>query len=147
MEIGAQTSAEAKSQVEAVVKALIESWNAHDMTVYGAQFADDADFVNVLGMHWRGRSEIERLHAELHRTIFRNSSLRLEDYSVRPLGPGILLAHVKWEMRGHESPPGAPFAEIRHGMITAVFVEKEERWLISALQNTEIVPVPWPEKK
>jgi hypothetical protein len=47
-------------------------------------------------------------------------------------------------MTGHETPPGVPFAEVRHGMITSVFVEREERWVIGALQNTEIVPVSLP---
>lgn len=142
MEIGAQTSAEVKTQVEAVLKTLIEAWNSHDMTLYAAQFAEDADFVNVLGMHWHGREAIQAQHATVHSTIFRNSSLRLEDYSLRPLGPGIVLVHVKWEMRGHDSPPGVPFADVRHGLITGVFVEQEGRWLISAFHNTDIVPMP-----
>lgn len=142
MEIGAQTNAEVKSQIEVILRALIDAWNSHDMTQYAAQFADNADFVNVLGMHWRGRDAIEAQHAAIHRTIFRNSTLQMEEYSVRPLGPGIMLAHVKWEMKGHESPPGVPFAPVRHGMITAVFVEQDGRWLITALHNTDVMQVP-----
>ena len=142
MEIGAQTSAEAKSQVEAVIKVLVEAWNTHDSALYSAQFAEDADFVNVLGMHWHGRSEIEAHHTELHRTIFRNSNLRLLDHSIRPLGPRTMLALVKWEMKGHEAPPAIQFAAIRKGILSAVFLETDGRWLITALQNTEIVPVP-----
>jgi uncharacterized protein (TIGR02246 family) len=140
----AQDLQNAKVQIESVIHALAESWNSHDMAMYGAQFADDADFVNVLGMHWHGREAIESQHAAIHRTIFRNSVLKILDYSFRPLGTDVVLVHIRWEMTGHETPPGVPFAEVRHGMITSVFVEREERWLIGAMQNTEIVPVSLP---
>ena len=53
-----EPSAEAKAQIASVIAALSDSWNQHDMAAYGAQFADDADFVNVVGMHWNGREEI-----------------------------------------------------------------------------------------
>ena len=140
----AQDFQNAKVQIEGVINALTESWNSHDMALYGAQFADDADFVNVLGMHWHGREAIAAQHAAIHRTIFRNSVLKILDYSLRPLGAGVLLVLLRWEMTGHETPPGVPFATVRHGMITSVFVEREERWVIGALQNTEIVPVTLP---
>lgn len=142
METGAQTNAEIKSQIDVVLKSLTDAWNNHDMTRYAAQFADDADFVNVFGMHWHGRDAIEAQHVAIHRSIFRNSSVRVEQSSIRPLAPGVMLAHLNWEMRGHEIPPGAPFSEIRHGLMTAVFVEQQGQWLIAALHNSDVVEVP-----
>jgi len=140
-----EPSAEAKAQIASVIAALSDSWNQHDMAAYGAQFADDADFVNVVGMHWNGREEITARHEEVHRSIFRNSTLRTLDYSLRLLSPGIVLAHIRWEMTGHEAPPGAPFsADARRGIITGVFVEQAGRWLIAAFQNTDIVPIALP---
>ena len=138
----AQDLQNAKVQIESVVNALAESWNSHDMMLFAAQFADDADFVNVLGMHWHGRPAIEEKHAELHRTVFRNSTLKISEYSVRPLTGDVVLAHIQWEMSGHETPADVAFEKVRHGMITAVFVEREERWVIGAFQNTEVAPVP-----
>ena len=35
----------------------------------------------------------------------------------------------------------------RHGVITGVFVERNGRWLISAFQNTDIVPISLPGLK
>jgi len=95
-------------------------------------------------MHWRGRAKIESQHAILHRTIFRNSQLRIFDISVRRLDHGVMLAIVNWEMSGHETLPGARFADVRRGVITSVFTEQGARWRIAALQNTEIVPVEFP---
>ena len=133
-----------KFQIESSLKALADAWNSHDMAEYAAEFTEDADFVNILGMHWRGRARIESQHAALHCTIFRNSQLRIVDVSLRPLGPGVILALVNWEMTGHETPPGAPFVEVRHGVITGVFVQDGERWRITAFHNTNTVPVSLP---
>ena len=39
------------------------AWNAHDMSRMAALLTQDVDFVNVLGSHWKGRAEVERVHA------------------------------------------------------------------------------------
>ena len=41
--------------VSAVVTTVVDAWNRHDMKAYSALFTEDADFVNVVGMHFRGR--------------------------------------------------------------------------------------------
>lgn len=131
-----------KAQIDNVINAIVESWNTHDMKLHAAQFTDDADFVNVLGMYWKGRAEIEQHHAAIHSTIFRNSKLRILEHSVRELSDTVALAHVRWEMTGHDAIPGVNFTEVRRGIGTVVLVEQGGQWLISAFQNTDIVPVP-----
>ncbi len=145
MAAGAQLSTQAQTEILAAVKTMFDGWNSHDMAMYAAPFAEDADFVNVLGIHWHGRANIEARHVELHRKIFRNSSLKMLSCNLRPIAPGVALAHVKWEMTGHETPPSAPFTPYRQGLITAVFVEQDGRWSIASSHNTDIVPVSLPE--
>ena len=122
----AEPSADAKSQIANLIDVLSESWNRHDMATYAAQFTEDADFVNVIGMHWRGRPEIEARHADVHGTIFRNSTLRTFDNSLRLLGPGIVLAHIKWEMTGHESPQGSRFRKSGTASLQASWLNTED---------------------
>jgi uncharacterized protein (TIGR02246 family) len=133
-----------KAQIDGVVKALGDSWNTHDMALFGAQFTEDADFVNVLGMDWHGREEIESHHAAVHSTIFRNSKLRMLDYSLRPIADGVMLALMRWERTGHESPPDVRMPEVRKGVATGVFVQRDGRWLITAFHNTDTVPSSLP---
>jgi hypothetical protein len=52
-------SKDATASVKSVMASLAESWNRHDVTAFAAALRDDADFVNVIGMHWQGRHEIE----------------------------------------------------------------------------------------
>ena len=144
MQTAAQPTTDAKAKIANIVAAFTDSWNRHDMRALAALFAEDADFVNVIGMHWRGRVEIEARHVDVHRTIFRNSTLRTLDYSLRLLSPGVVLAHIRWEMTGQEEIHGAFSADARQGVITGVFVEQEGRWLIAAFHNTEFVPITLP---
>jgi uncharacterized protein (TIGR02246 family) len=131
--------------VKAVMSSLAESWNRHDMTAFAAAFADNADFVNVIGMHWRGRRQIEAKHAATHRTIFRNSSLQILDLAVRMLSPSIALAHVWTQVKGAKSLRKGNVPETRSALMTCVLVKEAGRWLIAAAHNTEIVPVAFPE--
>jgi uncharacterized protein (TIGR02246 family) len=140
----AEPPANAKSQIAKIIATLSDTWNRHDMANFAAQCTEDADFVNAVGMHWRGRAEIEAHHVAVHRTMFRSSTLRNLDYSLRLLSPEVVLAHIRWEMTGHESPPGSHFPEVRRGVITAVLVEEGQRWLIAAFHNTDIIPIPMP---
>src|SRR5580704_6616525 len=53
---------EAKSKIESLLAALHDSWNRHDMAAFASQFAQDADFVNVIGMPLHARPAIEAQH-------------------------------------------------------------------------------------
>ena len=134
---------EAKAKIAATLAVLEESWNRHDMIVYAAQFTPDADFVNVLGMLQRGRPAIEAQHVAIHKTFFRNSRIQTLDQSIRFLTPEVAVAHVTWQMTGHETPQVNEWhlPAIRKGILTAVLVSQGELWRIAALHNTDSVPV------
>jgi uncharacterized protein (TIGR02246 family) len=139
------TSTQTAPGVETVVSAVVNAWNRHDMKAFSAQFTEDADFVNVLGMHFLGRPQIEAVHIDLHRTIFKNSMIRAVSTTVRPLNGQFALAHVAWEMTGAGSLPGWNVPELRKGMLSLVLVRAGDRWLITAAQNTEAVPLELPK--
>ena len=141
----AQTAPGVETVVSAVVSAVVEAWNRHDMQAYSAQFTEDADFVNVVGMHFRGRPQIEAVHVDLHRTIFRNSMIRAVSATVRPVNDQVALAHVAWEMTGAEGLPGWNVPDLRKGMLSLVLLRAGDRWLITAAQNTDSVPLDLPK--
>ena len=47
---------------EAVARAFFDRWNDHDAEGIAALFAEDADFVNVVGLWWRNRRAIRKAH-------------------------------------------------------------------------------------
>src|ERR1039457_5586894 len=69
--------------VSAVVHGFEDAWNRHDMDAFAKLFATDADFVNVRGMRRVGRDEITKAHAAVHATIFKTSTLKIGETTIR----------------------------------------------------------------
>jgi uncharacterized protein (TIGR02246 family) len=133
-----QTSTEVRT-VEGTLEALCDTWNIHDMDGIAALFAVDADFVNVVGMRFKGRDEIATAHRELHKDRFANTRIKQLQYSVQYLSDSIALAHVRWEMTGD---PAAGANGLRRGTMSHVLVRKNGEWRFRATQNTDIVHMP-----
>src|SRR3954449_3436434 len=78
--------------IQKVIKGIEEGWNAHDMKAYGKLFREDAEFVNVVGMHWRGREAVMAAHEAFHKTSFKNHSIKTDSSEVRSIGNGCAIA-------------------------------------------------------
>ena len=131
-------AAEDEAGVGAVVRGFEEAWNRHDMDAFARLFAEDADFVNVIGMRWIGRPAIKEAHQTTHATVFKNSHLKIGETSVRFLKPDVAVARSVWDLQGHANPAGETQAP-RRGILTNVLVKKELGWQIVVAQNTDIV--------
>jgi uncharacterized protein (TIGR02246 family) len=125
--------------VTAVIRAFEEAWNRHDMDSFASLFLDDADFVNVLGSRWIGRTAIREAHAATHATIFKHSRLHMKETSVRFLKPDVAVARSLWDLTGHSTPTGE-IAPPRKGILTNVLMKEKGRWRIVVSQNTDVVP-------
>ena len=115
------------------------AWNAHDMAALAELFAEDADFVNVVGIWWRDRRAIEDAHAFAHRTFFRNSQLQIDDATVKHLRPDLVTVHSTWTLSGQEEPDGS-IGSPRRGVLLFVASREPDGWRIRAAQNTDILP-------
>ena len=118
-----------ESLIREVVRRWEAAWNAHDMAAMARLVTEDADFVNVWGLHWRGRAEIEREHAERHRGQFKDSVWTTRQVQVQFLRPDVALVHVGWALQ----PP-------REGILSWVMLKEQGQWLIRAAQNTNLAP-------
>jgi uncharacterized protein (TIGR02246 family) len=115
------------------------AWNDHDMAALAQLFAEDADFVNVVGIWWRDRRAIEDAHAFAHRTFFRNSHLKVEDAAVKYLRPDLVTVHSRWTLSGQEEPDGS-VGKPRQGILLFVASREPDGWRIRTAQNTDILP-------
>jgi uncharacterized protein (TIGR02246 family) len=126
------------SAVTQVVNRFAECWNKHDMHAFGELFAPDAEFVNVVGLWWKGREEIRRAHEFTHAGMFKNSTLTISDVAVRFPAPGIAIARSRWILEGHVAPDGAELPP-RTGILLNVLAGHEGAWWIIDAQNTDII--------
>ena len=125
----------------AMAEAWKAAWNAHDMSRMAKLLADDADFVNVLGKHWKGAEAIERAHAAMHESQFRASIWENDSVEVQTLQPGIGLVHFRWSIQGDFDPDGTA-RRPRTGVFSWLVVESHGAWRIRAAHNTSIVVLP-----
>jgi uncharacterized protein (TIGR02246 family) len=124
--------------VRAVVSGFEAAWNRHDMDAFGKLFATDADFVNVRGIRWVGREQIRNAHAAVHATIFKASTLKIEDTSVRFLTPDVATARSVCTLSGQSTPDGQ-VVPTRTTILTNVLVRTDGQWLIVLTQNTDVI--------
>ncbi|ABF39227.1 conserved hypothetical protein [Candidatus Koribacter versatilis Ellin345] len=131
--------------VEAIARKHEQAWNSHDRRAYEEMFTEEADFVNVIAQHARGRDHIGRDFEQIHRTFMRNSVLKTERPEVRPLTDDSAIAHIRWEMTGMEKLPGWNIPDVRRGVLLYVLVKRDGEWKVTAFQNTEEIAVKVPE--
>jgi len=115
-----------------------EAWNRHDMSAMAALLTDDADFVNVGGMHWKGREQIEREHAKRHQMQLKESVWATRDVQVQFLKPDLALVHIEWAIHGDRDPDGT-LRKPRLGVFTWVMLKDKDTWRIRAAHNTNVI--------
>jgi uncharacterized protein (TIGR02246 family) len=123
--------------VNAVVRGFEDAWNRHDLDAFAMLFATDADFVNVVGMRWVGRDAIKQHHAASHATIFKSSTLKIGDTTLRFLKADVATARSIWTLSGITSESGQ-LSPTRTGILTHVIARIDGHWLIVLTQNTDI---------
>jgi uncharacterized protein (TIGR02246 family) len=139
---GTPAAAQSRSDEQAIQRLASQferAWNTHDMTLLGDMVTDDVDFVNVIGLQWKGRQQVVDAHAALHRDRFKSSVWANERVTVQFVRSDVALARVEWNTRGDlqgnadNLRPGPP----RRGIFLWVVVNEAGSWRIRAVQNTE----------
>ena len=124
---------------EEMPRAFAAAWMARDAGALAALFAEDADFVNVVGIWWEDRAAIQTAHHYGLTTFFRDSRLNVGRVKLRPLAPGAAVVHARMILTGQRAVDDTE-AGPRHTILTFVMAERPEGWLCVAAQNTDIVP-------
>jgi uncharacterized protein (TIGR02246 family) len=131
-----------RASLERLVGELEAAWNSADGAAFAEAFADDADFVNVYGMHVRGRTAIAAGHRFIFTTIYKDSKVEYRVVSVRELAPGVALVHVSATL----NVPVGPMAGRHEAIWTGVATRLDGGWKFAAFQNTHVkeppIPVP-----
>lgn len=124
-------------EIRAIPEAFAAAWNIHDAAALSRPFHPDADFTNVFGMRASGREAVERFHAPIFETMFRNSHLVVDDVSVRRLRPDVAVVDVRWTMSGATAPTGESWPD-RRGLMDLVCSKEGGDWGIAAMHNMDL---------
>jgi uncharacterized protein (TIGR02246 family) len=127
-----------QAAMEKVIADYTDSWNRFEGKGFGKDFTEDADFVNIFGMKFAGRQEIEERHVKILQTFYKGSNLEILKTEFREVQPEFVIANVYWRLYGCR-PPGPDCTspgETREGVFMQVFVRDGGKWAITASQNT-----------
>jgi uncharacterized protein (TIGR02246 family) len=95
------------AKVRAVLDDWAAAWNASDMTAMWKLGIDDVHWVNVVGMHWRGKAEVKAAHQAFFDQMFKERSAKLDEVeSIEALPGGAVVVVVRWSMGGFRQPDG-----------------------------------------
>lgn len=109
---------------------LQDAWNRADGTAYGAEFAPDAEFVDIRGELHRGLPAITGGHQWIFDNIYKGSRMRYELVGARAVTPEVVLAHSV----GILDTPSGMF-EGRYAINTIIMARQGETWRITAFHN------------
>ncbi len=127
-----------RTEAANVIREFAACWNRHDMQAFAFLFAPNAEFVNVVGLWWKGRAEIQKAHEFAHATFFSQSRLTIENTEVRSVADDIVIARSRWTLVGHTT-DDAKALPARSGILVNVLARSNAGWSIIDSQNTDIV--------
>ena len=131
---GVRTSDERRTRTARMVYQLEAAWNAADGTSFAALFAEDADFIHILGGYYAGRAAIEAGHRMIFGTIYKGSTVRYSVEKIRFLRPDVAIVLLRQFLQFRRRRR----CERVEARPTIVAEKVDGNWRIAALQNTRI---------
>jgi len=120
------------ASVQSMVEELESAWNDGDGARFVQLFAEDADFIDIDGVHVRGRGAIAAGRDTIFGTVCAGSRVAYRLGSLRLLGDcgAVVLLHARLHLA-----PGGRTLEARSLLVLA---RRRGRWRIAAFHNTPV---------
>lgn len=118
--------------INQIIEHFSDAWNYQEGEGSADYYAQDADFVNIFGMVFAGKQEIETRHKKIHETILKGSTFEVLYLRLREAKTDVVVAHVYWKVSN------IPLNEAMKGIFTHIFLKNNDKWEIVATQNTQI---------
>lgn len=122
------------NEIHQIIDHITDAWNHNQGHGFADFYAEDSDFVNIFGMVFCGKEEIEARHVAILETFLKNSIFEVINVRVREVNSDVAIAHVNWKV-SNLSTPEKDIKEM-NGVFTHVFLKTDGKWKITASQNT-----------
>lgn len=109
------------------------AWNEHDMAAFASLFCEDASFVNRFGHYVKGVDEIIAMHAPIHATIYRDSTLQNEIIELNSISNEVTIIHFWSRLSAGLAHTAGPHQV--DTLILCVLTKQNDAWFIRALEN------------
>jgi len=126
-----------EAALQSIVEQMQSAWNRGDSVAFASLFAEDADFIHLLGGYGGGREVIEAAHRQVFDTIYRGSRVDVRIEKLRFLRPDIAAMLLVSDLQFHRG-DRLLTAQSRPTLIAE---KKEGHWQILVFQNTRVAGV------
>src|SRR6056297_1249717 len=116
-----------------------DCWNMKDARKLASVFDDNAEFINVTGLWWHNRSDIEKAHDYGFKIIFPDSELNLLETRTKLISDSAAVVHVKMKLTG-QSQKSKQKPQNRRTIFTFVLRKQKEGWTCASAHNTDVIP-------
>jgi uncharacterized protein (TIGR02246 family) len=139
----AQNAPSPESQIQRILSAQEVAWNVGDNISWGSAFAEDADFVNILGQVFHGREAIVQVQGRILAGPYQGSHATITIRQFKQITPDVALIETVHEVTGYKFlPPGIipTTTGVLRTRMKYVAVRRDETWQFIAAQSTAILP-------
>jgi len=128
-----------ESAIRRLVLAVPQTMNHQDWKGFANLFADDADWINVVGMFWHGKENVVKAHAAYGPTVFRNGGFSYSGMVIREVTPDVAIVVVtETSAKEQVAPDGVTKLPPGQGRLSFVVVKRKGEWKITFGHNTGI---------
>jgi len=130
-------SKEDNEGIRKTVIAIEDSWNTHDMKVFASVLREDAEWINVVGMHWKGRDAVVKAHAIFHEIMFKDCRLKTDSIEARSLGNDHAIAVVTTTQDAYTTPSGQVIPK-GQTKLSLVMAKTPAGWRVVHAENVRV---------
>jgi len=136
----AQDRARDEAAINKQIDAMVASWNNHNYDNMKDYATDDTDWVNVVGMWWKGRKQSQYAHQIYHNTIFTTSVCQKTSAAIRFVTKDVAIVHLFWHFSDTREVtlPDGKKAGPNDDLATLVYVKQNGKWLMTAGENVHV---------
>jgi uncharacterized protein (TIGR02246 family) len=136
----AQSRSKDEAAINKQIDAMIYSWNNHKYDDLKNYTTENTDWVNVVGMWWKGRKESQYAHQEYHNTIFKTAVCKKTSVTIRFVTKDVAIVHLMWHFSDpHPVPlPDGKQPGPTDAIAQVVYVKQNGKWLMTAAENVVI---------
>ena len=138
----AQLSPADEAAVRRTVTRMTTNFQNHHFADMATYTTPDVSWVNLVGMWWRGRAQVQQAHQQIFDTIFKGVAFTPGRATVRGIAPGVAVVNMYCHVGAFYPPDGIDHGTNKEGeaddLLTLVLVKKQGNWLLAAGQNTVV---------
>ncbi|RYF49756.1 MAG: SgcJ/EcaC family oxidoreductase [Cytophagaceae bacterium] len=136
------TTSKEEKAVMLTIQAMQKSWANHNYDDIANWTTPDVDWVNIVGMRWKGREAMRIAHQTYHNGMFKSTPWTLKNVTIRFITPDVAIAHLLSHIGAFYPPDG-----VDHGgnkrpeaddLATLVLVKQKGKWLLTAGENVVV---------